>query len=1085
MEEFLELFLREKKVARHQTDSFDWFIEREIGEIVQSCGVVFSDIDPAFYLRYTAVRVGEPSVNENMISVRTTPNDCRIRELSYTAPISVDIEYVRGDEVVERSGIVIGQMPIMVRSGRCHLSRCMEDADFVRLKECPKDAGGYFILKGAEKLLLIQEQPSKNRILLDRDAKGRIAASVTSITLDRKSRTSVFMKKGLLYVGNNMLREDVPLLVFMRAFGVESDGEVFAFLSWGCDMSSEEARRTLEHLCLPSFEHATRLGVFTERGALEHIRKVINIRGGSGVHGELDICRECIGRVIVAHVEPEGLCMRKKAFYLALMAGRVLRASAGQEEYDDRDYLGNKRLEVAGSLLSLLFEDLFRRYNAGLKRSIDTIFKRRTRVQRFDVVNVMTLQSELITVGMVRSISTGSWSIKRFRISRSGMVEVVSRLSHLSSLSMLGRIKSQFEKARKISGPRAVNISQYGRICPSDTPDGDGCGLVKHIALTAEITPKEDRKKVLETAMLLCVKDISISLSFGLCLADAILFIDGVPVGAVADPAEFVSKFRGLRRRGCVSPFVSISRDRKKKYIQISCDDGRIVRPVVCVEKGRALVTARDIELLRAKEKTIGCLLREGKIEYIDANEEDDVLVAVRAAEITKDTTHLELGETALFSILTSTIPYPNHNQAPRNTYQCAMAKQTMGFIGENHTVRGDSILQTLVYPQKPLVKTLGVDISGYNELPGGENAIVAVMSCSGYDIEDALVLNKASLERGFFRCTVSHKYVSFCKKYPDQTQDVFVPLAGGGDGLAVPGESVSSGSVLANKRIPTKAGETKPDTAVYKGFRGAVVEKVFLSEAEERTVAKITVRQTHQPEIGDKFSSRHGQKGVCGIVLPQEDMPFTESGVCPDIIMNPHGFPSRMTVGQLIEIVSGKKAAVSGEVQDGTAFSSAVERTCSGLAASGFSYGGKERLVSGTTGKALECDVFFGPVYYQKLKHMVSDKIHARARGPRAVLTRQPTEGRGREGGLRIGEMERDCLVGYGATELLVERLVVSSDATDVSVCEGCGLFVYGKHCLGCGHADRVSQVQIPYACKLLFQELISMGVVPRMTLG
>ncbi|KAE8264420.1 hypothetical protein A4X09_0g6971, partial [Tilletia walkeri] len=273
---------------------------------------------------------------------------------------------------------------------------------------------------------------------------------------------------------------------------------------------------------------------------------------------------------------------------------------------------------------------------------------------------------------------------------------------------------------------------------------------------------------------------------------------------------------------------------------------------------------------------------------------------------------------------------------------------------------------------------------------------------------------------------------------------------------------------------------------ATYRGKANAFVDQVILTETDsDQTLVKVLLRQTRVPELGDKFSSRHGQKGVCGLIVPQADMPFTDKGVNPDIIMNPHGFPSRMTVGKMIELLAGKAGVITGKLQYGTAFGgSKVEDMSRLLVENGYSYAGKECLTSGITGEMMEAYVYFGPIYYQKLKHMVMDKMHARARGPRAVLTRQPTEGRSRDGGLRLGEMERDCLIGYGATQLLLERLMLSSDVFSCNACQQCGLLGYNGYCVYCRSSKDVVKLQIPYATKLLFQELIAMQVVPRLVL-
>merc|ERR1711970_943289 len=506
--------------------------------------------------------------------------------------------------------------------------------------------------------------------------------------------------------------------------------------------------------------------------------------------------------------------------------------------------------------------------------------------------------------------------------------------------------------------------------------------------------------------------------------------------------------------------------------------------------------------------------IKKGLIEYLDVNEENDSSIALYESEIEPETTHLEIKPFTLLGVCAGLIPYPHHNQSPRNTYQCAMGKQAMGTIALNQKNRIDTLMYNLVYPMRPMVKSRTIELINFEQLPAGQNAIVAVMSYSGYDIEDAIILNKASLDRGYGRCLVYRNQKCNLKRYANQTSDrvlgpmvdaetkkpIFRHEALDGDGICAAGSRVKNKQVLINKCMPTvtrdplsEPGIPRPNQAefretpiTYKGPVDSYIEKVMLTcDGNDATLIKILLRQTRRPELGDKFSSRHGQKGVTGLIVQQEDMPFNDFGICPDMIMNPHGYPSRMTVGKLMELLGGKAGVLEGKFHYGTAFGgSKVSDICEELVKNGYNYLGKDILTSGITGEPLEAYIYHGPVYYQKLKHMVLDKMHGRARGPRAVLTRQPTEGRSREGGLRLGEMERDCLIAYGASNLLVERLMISSDAFDVDVCNQCGLLGYKGWCHNCRSSMNVSSIRMPYACKLLFQELQAMNIVPRLKL-
>ncbi|KAJ3050000.1 DNA-directed RNA polymerase III core subunit ret1, partial [Rhizophlyctis rosea] len=500
-------------------------------------------------------------------------------------------------------------------------------------------------------------------------------------------------------------------------------------------------------------------------------------------------------------------------------------------------------------------------------------------------------------------------------------------------------------------------------------------------------------------------------------------------------PAHFLSFLTGLLSGLPHTPGV--------RTINISCDGGRVCRPLIIVDKGKPLVLDSDVRSVIHGIKTFDDLIKEGKVEYLDTNEETDTDLAVYEKDVVyhskgaaggdmPNTTHLEIAPFTVLGAVAGLIPYPHHNQSPRNTYQCAMGKQAIGAIAYNQFTRIDTLLYLMVYPQQPMVKSRTIELIGYDKLPAGQNASVAVMSYSGYDIEDALVINKASIDRGYGRCQVMRKFGTMVKSYPNRAFDrladpVIDPNTGtvmdkfavlDNDGIAAVGDRVYQNQVVVNKQVPLEtssnpASQTPTDTSAV-GFKNApltfkypgdaVIDQVLLTTNEEdQTLVKVLVRQTRRPELGDKFSSRHGQKGVCGIIVQQEDMPFHDSGVCPDVIMNPHGFPSRMTVGKMIELLSGKAGVLDGSLQYGTAFGgSKVEDMSRILISKGFSYSGKDMLTSGLTGEVLSAYIFFGPIYYQKLKHMVMDKMHARSRGPRAVLTRQPTEGRSRDGGLR-----------------------------------------------------------------------------------
>jgi len=664
-------------------------------------------------------------------------------------------------------------------------------------------------------------------------------------------------------------------------------------------------------------------------------------------------------------------------------------------------------------------------------------------------------------------------------------------------------------------------------LCPADTPEGEACGLVKNLSLLSHVTTDEETEPVMKLCYDFGVQDIS---SLG---GQAINFknnflvlLNGLVLGATKKPDRLVKQLRIMRRRGMVGEFVSVYLNDDVGLVSIASDGGRVCRPLLVCRDGKTMLTQVHLEALAMGVTSIKDLLRQGVVEYVDVNEENNCFIAVTEKDLCPTHTHLEIDPLTLLGVVAGLIPFPHHNQSPRNTYQSAMGKQAMGTISMNQYERVDSLLYTMVYPMKPMVKTRTLDLIDFDKVPGGQNACIAVMSYSGYDIEDAIVLNKASIDRGFGRCMVLKKQQTTLKKYPNGTRDTLESPPEltdeerdnvkykkydwlDQDGIVNVAAKIDPGAVLVNKFSPqdtTNAVDSsgqmiipgqhqiiqKPSSIIYKNHgTHSYVDKVILTSNENDShIIKLSLRQTRRPEVGDKFSSRHGQKGVCGIIVNQSDLPFNDQGITPDLIMNPHGFPSRMTVGKLLELVVGKAGVMQGRQAYASAFgegegnADTAEAAAKALIANGFSYTGKDLFYSGTSGEPLDAYVFSGPIFYQKLKHMVLDKMHARARGPRAVLTRQPTEGRSRDGGLRLGEMERDCLIAYGASNLIMERLMTASDAFTANVCMKCGLLQYKGWCQYCRSGEKVVDLRLPYACKLLFQELQSMNVLPRLKL-
>ncbi len=593
------------------------------------------------------------------------------------------------------------------------------------------------------------------------------------------------------------------------------------------------------------------------------------------------------------------------------------------------------------------------------------------------------------------------------------------------------------------------------------------------------------------------------------------VYLNGRFVGDTDTAKEFVQRLRQDRRSGALSHNVNVYYDEILDQVHVEGARGRCRRPLIVVNGGMPALTDKHIKQLQKGETTWSDLVDQGIIEFLDAAEEENSLVAFSDQELTPEHTHLEISPLVMLGLVTALIPYGDFIQSARLIIGSRNLKQSIGLYAANYPVRMDMDVNLLHYPQMPLVQTMMHELSNYNAHPCGQNIVVAIMSYKGYNMEDAVIINKGSIDRGFGRSTYFRPAVTEELRYSGGLMDsVCIPdkdVKGykserdyrflEGDGIVYPEAKVKEEDVIIGKTSPPRFLSNLEEYSLASNIRRessislrhgeeGVVDFVCLTENEEgNKLVQVRIRDSRIPEIGDKFVSRHGQKGVVGLIVPQANMPFTASGIVPDLLFSPHGIPSRMTISHLIELIGGKTAAMGGRYIDGTTFNGEPEEAIrKELVSLGFNEKGTETMYNGISGEMFEARIYVGNMYYLKLKHMVANKIHSRARGPIQLLTRQPTEGRAKEGGLRLGEMEKDTFVAHGASLLLKERF--DSDKTVVPVCENCGIiaiydsFKDKRYCTVCGENVEISDIEVSYAFKLILDEFKSLGIYPRLQL-
>ncbi|RZC47461.1 hypothetical protein C5167_040407 [Papaver somniferum] len=1030
-------YFEEMGLVRQQLDSFDEFIQTTMQEIVSETPDIeirsesqhnpsrlqqqSEFVETVYKIKFGQIYVSKPIMTEADGETATLfPRAARLRNLTYSSPLYVDVtkdivqrghdcEEVTGTELLPK--VFIGKVPIMLRSKYCTLNGNSEK-DLVELGECPYDQGGYFIINGSEKVLIAQEKMSTNHVYVFKRKQPNKFAYVAEV---RSMGSRIVDHRAVCLWG--------------WALGFVADKDILEHICY--DFQDSE----MMDLLRPSLEEAF---VFhNQEVALDYIGKRGSTVGATRAK-RIQYAKEILQKEMLPHVGTGEYCETRKAYYFGDIIHRLLLCALGRRPEDDRDHYGNKRLDLAGPLLGGLFRNLFRKLTRDVRGYVQRC------VDNGKDCNLhFGIRASTITNGLKYSLGTGNWGQANAAGTRAGVSQVLNRLTYASTLSHLRRLNSPIGREGKLAKPRQLHNSQWGIMCPAETPEGQACGLVNNLALMAYITVGSSAIPILETLDEWGVENFG-EISPVVIHRSTKIFVNGCWVGIHRNPELLVTTLRQLRRRIDVNTEVGVIRDACLNEVRLYTDYGRCSRPLFIVENQRPLIKKRDIQALQQREspEEIGWhdLIEKGYIEYVDTEEEETTMISMTIDDIvsarlnpneaySNTYTHCEIHPSLILGVCASIIPFPDHNQSPRNTYQSSMGKQAMGIYVTNYQLRMDTLAYVLYYPQKPLVTTRAMEQLHFRQLPAGINAIVAIACYSGYNQEDSVIMNQSSIDRGFFRSLFFRSYRDEEKKVGTLIKEDFgrpsrentVGMRHGSydklddDGLAAPGTRVSGEDAIIGKTSPVAQDDaeqgqasrfTRRDhsTIMRQSESGMVDQVILTTNANGLRFVKVRMRSVRIPQIGDKFSSRHGQKGTIGMTYTQEDMPWTVEGITPDIIVNPHAIPSRMTIG------------------------------------------------------------------------------------PVQILTRQPAEGRSRDGGLRFGEMERDCMIAHGAANFLKERLMDQSDAYRVHVCEHCGLIAIANlrkgtfECRGCKNKTDIVQVHIPYACKLLFQELMSMAIAPRM---
>jgi len=1101
------------------------------------------------------------------------PNEARLRNMTYGFSIHYDIEVdfkIIDQDIIDKTitldKIYLGRFPIMLHSNMCILNKLKQSVQF-EMGECLEDNGGYFIIDGKEKIIICQEKFANNMLYSRENYSDMYNYSVeiksASEDASKPIRTTAvrMVTPNEISTNNNIVvtipnvRKPIPFFIVMRALGIISDKEIIKYTIF-------DLKKNINYLedFRPSIHDAGK--IFTQELSIKYIATFT--KGKTAAH-----VLQILSDFFLPHIGE--MNYHDKAYFLGHMVFKLLKLSKKEEAPTDRDNFKYKRVEMTGSLIYGLFKEYYSIMQKRVYQKIDKeYYYHEGQYQGPQFTNLIEnnykeyFKEREVEMGFKKAFK-GNWGAEA-HTKRPGVIQDLNRLSYNSALSQKRKINLPLDSSAKVVGPRLLHSSQWGIIDPLDTPDGGNIGLHKHMAIAAKITDGYSSNEIIEL-----LKKTNYVKFLNECVPEIIskniqLFVNGSWIGITSEPIKLMIILKFYKKIAVIPVYTSISWYKTHNTIEIYTDEGRMCRPVFYIDtKDNSLSLKQTYahkklkdddftwnELIYGFNKTKKVISdkkvtsmkelydetdanklsdKQAIIEYVDCSEEDVAYISSQIDEVdfkNKSYTHADIHPSLILGVMGNQIIFPENNQLPRNLFSCGQSKQAVSLYHTNYQNRIDKMGVILNYGQTPLVKSRYLKYINDEKHPYGENAIVAIMCYGGYNVEDSILFNKGSIDRGLFRTTYFNSYEareestkvrgSFIdSKFTNIEKENVVGLKPGYDysyldeyGLIKEDTYLNDkitliGKANANLEDPNK----KLDSSVYpkKGQLG-YVDKSFMTDGEEGfRLAKVRIREERIPNIGDKFCSRCGQKGTIGQIIREEDMPFTQNGIKPDIIVNPHAFPSRMTIGQLVEVITGKVGVNYGAYGDCTAFLNKGEKNKllgDLLTKVGYNSTGNELLYNGETGEQLDSTIFIGPTYYMRLKHMVKDKINYRARGPRTLLTRQTVQGRANDGGLRIGEMERDGIIAHGASAFLQDSMLNRGDEFYMAICNNSGTIAIYNESKNLflspmsdgpikfdGEIDEklsiiniskygrdFSIVRVPYAFKLLMQELATMNV-------